>query len=325
MRTLLLSLALIVCQQSALATLPGEAAFHRGDYSTARKELADAPGFGSSSELMIMQARIEIAENNLDDAQELIDTVIKADTKSALAHALLGQLHGMQASRASLFKAGRYAKKSLAAFETALELDPELEEALVGMVRYRHSAPALFGGSIDKAIETAHSLEDINPVAGGLELATIYGKQKEQDKQIATLEKIAKDHPNDPRASLALGFIEQSARNYEQASVYFDAAVSSARDTSEHTYTLQGARYQLGRTVVLSGSENEDDLNRGIEALTRYLAGPRFGDLPAIEWAHYRRGLLYERHSGKKSEAEQDFAKAADSDDRDWQRALGAR
>ncbi len=328
MRTLVISLALLVCLQGAHAQstlLPGEAAFDLGDFAKARKELAAEPGFGTQASLVLMQTRIELAENKLDEARKLVDKVIETDSNNALAYALRGQLYGMKASRASLFRAGGYAKKSLASYESALELDPDLEEALVGLIRYRLSAPTLFGGSIDKASKTAEHLKQVNPVDGGLELAAIYGKQKEDVRRVELLQQIAKDHPQDPRASVALGFIEQASRNYDQAGDYFAAAVTAASSSPEHTYSAQAARYQMGRTVVLSKSDRKAEVEKGIAVLSDYLAGPWYGDLPDFEWAHYRRGLLYERLIDKNAEAEQDFTQAAKTDDRDLQRALGSR
>ena len=317
----LFKITLLLCTFSVLAEVPGQSALERGDYATARAEVAKAAAVQESSALTLMLGRINLAENKLDEAEKLFDSVLETEPANALAHALRGQLFGLKTSRASLFKAGGYARESLASLELSLELDPDMEEALVGMIRYRLNAPRLFGGSIDHALSVVEKLQSINPVAGGLELANIYAEQKDQARQIALLQDLAQSHPNDPRASLALGFMMQRERKWEKASSHFTAAVQAGKNQPEHTSSIQAASYQIGRSAVLSKTRSEIEILEGIDALGNYISGPQFGDLPDLEWAHYRRGLLYAR-LGKQAEAEQDFSVAATSSDRDLQRAL---
>jgi len=190
------------------------------------------------------------------------------------------------------------------------------------MVRYRLNAPALFGGSVDKAASAADQLVKVNPVLGGLELANVYAKQGDEDRRVALLEELAAEHTQDPRAPLALGFIEQGAGNFAKAFDYFEAAVNGAVDNPKHTNPVQAARYQMGRTIVLSKSDDVAEIDQGIAALSDYLTGAAFGDLPEFAWAHFRRGLLYERLDDKAAEAQLDFSAAANTEDRDLQRVL---
>ena len=94
-------------------------------------------------------------------------------------------------------------------------------------------------------------------------------------------------------------------------------ALAAAETQPDHTVTAQAARYQIGRTAVLS----ETNFENGVTALSHYLDGPRFGELPDFYWAHYRRGLLHESLQNTE-EAQRDFEFAAATDDRHLKRAL---
>ncbi|MFK8032303.1 MAG: tetratricopeptide repeat protein [Gammaproteobacteria bacterium] len=321
----LLQITLLLCTMSALAEVPGQVSLDAGDYDKARAEVAAAAKAGESSELTLMLGRISLAENKLDEAEKHIEHVIEDEPDNAEAHSLRGGLYGLKASRASLFRAGRYAKQSLASLERALELDPELEEALIGMIRFRLSAPRLLGGSKERALKSIKKLQSVNPVAGGLQLADLYGDQKDQTRQLELLRELTESHANDPRAFVTLGYIMQQQNEWEKAGINFKAAVSAGKGAPEHTSSVQAARYQVGRSAVLSKTESTAEINLGIAALSDYIDGPRFGDLPDLAWAHYRRGLLYERLGDRQTEAEKDFSVAATSSDRDLQRALGGR
>ncbi|MEM7081388.1 MAG: tetratricopeptide repeat protein [Pseudomonadota bacterium] len=316
---------LITLFSSKADTLPGQLAFEQGDYERAKVEVLAADDFDGSPELQTLYARIELSQNQLDAAQQRITQVLEQHPQNADALAAAGQLYGQQASRASMFRAGKFAKRSLAHFEQALESDPEHQHALQGIILFKLSAPALFGGSVDDAKRFAKQLESIDEVEGKLAFANIYRKLSDDVRQLETLQTLYENHPNDPRAPLALAFVEQADNNWSGAHDYFAAALNAARTDARHTYSAQMARYQLGRNVVLSKTTEESKVAAAVASLSDYLDGPQFGDLPAREWAHYRRGLLFEKLDGREDAAIADFEAAATTDDRDLKRALSGK
>ncbi len=312
---------LALCWTCAMADLlPGQLAFQSGDYEQARAEVDTALDNTDSSALKLMHARISIAENQLADAGESIQGVLKSEPGNARANTLKGQLFAIKASRASLFRAGKLFREALNAYETALTHDPKHTEALTGLIRLRSSAPALFGGSYKKALATAETLRNIDPVVAGLETAAVYKAKRDNKQHVKALNQVIQSHPSDPRAWLELGFVEQGERNWQPAYEHFIAALAAAKDHPEHTITAQSARYQIGRTAVLSRLNTE----LGIDSLSSYLEGPVFSELPDVQWAHYRRALLHVRMKSD-DKAELDFELAGQTDDRDLKRALRSR
>ncbi len=300
--------------------LPGKLALQSGDYDQARGEIAAALTVENRPELRVMQARVSMAENSLTDAEQTIRNVLTSWPENAEAHAVNGKLFAIRASRASIFRTGKYIRKAIAAYETALEYDPDSTEALIGMIRLRSSAPALFGGSYEEALAITQRLHKTDPVVAALETASIYKSKRDSKRHINELNTLIQSHPGDPRAWLELGFVEQSEQRWEPAHQHFKTALEAAKDHDAHAVTAQSARYQIGRTAVLSNANTES----GIDALTDYLEGPRFRELPETQWAHYRRGLLHERLN-QPGKARSDFTLAAETSDKDLKRALRGR
>ena len=315
-----LTLALICCGIANASSLPGQLALQTGDFDRARAQVEAALAQAESPALRLVLAQIALAENQLDDAQRIVADVLGSAPDNADAHALNGDIYALWASRAGLFRTGKFARSALQAYDMALSLDPHHVDALTGMIRFRNSAPRLFGGSMEQALEGARRLSRIEPVTGALETAAIYADRGNGERHREILLELTRTQPSDPRAWLQLGFEEQRERNWQTAHDYFDQARAMASGKPQHMVTLQSARYQLGRTAVLSGEHKET----GVGALTDYLAGPQFSELPEFEWAHYRRALLLDK-LGDGTGAQRDFARAARSDDRDLQRALRGR
>lgn len=313
--------AVALCWTCAVADLlPGQLALQAGDYEQARAEVDAALGNTDNSALRLMQAKISIAENRLADAEQTIAAVLERDPDNAQASTLKGQLYAIKASRSSLFQTGKFARESLRAYETALTLEPNHTEALTGMIRLRASAPALFGGSFKQALAAADVLRNIDPILAELETAAVYKARRDGREHVNVLNRVVRSHPSDPRAWLELGFVEQGKRNWQSAHDHYEAALSAAKDHDEHAITAQSARYQIGRTAVLSKANTE----LGIDALGDYLEGPAFSELPDYQWAHYRRALLH-LQLNRDDLARHDFELAGQTKDRDLQRALRGR
>lgn len=293
----------------------------QGDFAAAREQvdlaLQDTP---DNPALLLMKVRVELAENNLDLASTTINNVMAKNAKNPDAQALAGKLFGLKASRASIFKAGRFAKKSLTAYETALKLQPDNQEALIGMIQYRLSAPRIYGGDPNIALSYAQQLKDIDPITGSLELARIHEAKNNDEQQMVTLQELTTSNPEDPRAWVQLGFIHQAKRDYPKAHSAFDSAIDAAMTHGSHHESAQAARYQLGRTAVFAKTNAEE----GIAALSDYVSLPIPIESPEKAWALYRRGLLYE-FNGQKDQAQRDFDEARNTEDKNLLRLLKGR
>ena len=112
-------------------------------------ELAKAE-FGSVNSAMGNKMQ-EKAEEHLAKAKEYTLQVLKADEKMANAHALLSGIYGMEIGFSPM-KGMTLGSKSNKAIKTAFKLDPNNAFAFYQQASSYLHTPAMFGGSIKKAI-----------------------------------------------------------------------------------------------------------------------------------------------------------------------------
>ena len=164
----------------------------------------------------------------------------------------LGRAYGRLAEGASFLTALGYAKKTVRAFERAVELDHSNLEALSDVFEYYLQAPGIVGGGLDKAEEIARRIAGLNeaeyhwasarlaekrgnPVAAEqefraalladpsevgrmLDLATFLSARGRYGDSEALFRAAAEQHPNSPKVlyAHAAAYI-QSKRELDQA------------------------------------------------------------------------------------------------------------
>lgn len=304
-------IALVIALSAGLLRAsPATEAFEANDYTRAeallRAELANEADAGKQ----VMLGIIAMSRAEFEPAYAIFEKAIAIDSNNADAHYWLGASAGSLAGNASLFKAAGWAKKTRRAFERAIELDQTHVPAHQGLVQYYLQAPGFLGGDKDKAKTLAAKLALFSPTEGRLLQAQIHAQLKEPEQQRAILTELIGEQPDDPRAYLQLGFLDQGDEEFSEAINAFRRAVATDGDGEEADNARQAARYQIGRSAVFSGEQAA----LGIDALTDYLAGEMYPGNPGAGWATYRRGQLYQI-AGEQEKAAEDFATAETLED----------
>jgi Tfp pilus assembly protein PilF len=254
-----------------------------------------ASAFGQGT--LIDQGRAALMRNDAETAANLLEKAVAQTPNSAEAHYLLGSAYGTQAEKASIFRAPGLAKKTKAEFERAVQLDPNHYEARMGLIQYYIVAPGFMGGDEKKAFEEANEIKRRDALMGHRAFAFIYGHQKKPELARKEFLDAIKEQPNSPKAHYYLGIsLLQADKNYMGAAEEFEMAVKI--DPS-----FMPAWFQIGHMAALSGAS----LQRGEEALQKYLAYTPKQEEPPLYRAHYWLGSVYEKQ-GKKAEARQSYS-----------------
>jgi tetratricopeptide (TPR) repeat protein len=104
------------------------------------------------------------AERTLDTAIENAQQSIKLNEKSADTHSLLGDLYGRKISFGiGMFAGPKFGPKAQAENKRALELDPNNPRVFASWGREYMNAPKMFGGDLDKAIESFRKSTQLDP------------------------------------------------------------------------------------------------------------------------------------------------------------------
>jgi Tfp pilus assembly protein PilF len=237
--------------------------------------------------------------NDADAAADYFEKAVAAQPKNALYHFWLGQAYGSQAQNASMFSQMRLAGKTKDEFERAVQLDPNLLDARFGLIDFYTMAPAIAGGSEEKAMQQAAEIKKRDSVLGHRAMARIYSRQKKTD--LARNEWLAavKEQPNSAKAHNGLaGFYLGVDKNNAAAMAEAEAAVKA--DPS-----YMPAWFRIGQVAANAGTS----LPRGEEAMKKYLAYKPQDNEPGHADANYWMGMIYEK-MGRKAEAKASYQAA---------------
>lgn len=228
--------------------------------------------------------RIALEERKLDRAIDYFEAATKLDSKNSTYFLWLGRALGREAQQANVLRQPGLAKKTRAAWERAIELDPDNLDARADLIQYYVQAPGFLGGSDEKALEQAEEIRKRNALRGYLELGALH----EREKRFAEAEQAylaASQEPSDRHVGkYRLGLFYQNAGEYDKAFDLFEAMV--AADPSEY-----GALFQIGKTGALSGQR----LARASEALESYVRTTPGRNDPSLAAAHWRLGMIHEK------------------------------
>ena len=232
--------------------------------------------------------RIAMEERKNDRAADYFEAATKLDPKSSTYFLWLGRAYGREAQNANVLRQPGLAKKTKAAWERAIALDPDNLDARSDLIQYYVQAPGFLGGSTQKALEQAEEIRKRNALRGYLELGALY----EREKKLADAEKAylgaAKEKSERHVGEYRLGVFYQNTGAFDKAFELFESMI--AANPSE-----VGALFQIGKTGAMSGQR----LERATEALEAYLQTTPGRNDPSLAAAHWRLGMIHEKRQDR--------------------------
>jgi len=150
--------------QIASATLTqANADLQAGQADSALALLTPLPATGQGAdEAQNLLCRVRFTLQQWAQAAAECQQAVSLAAKNSDDYMWLGRVLGGEASHASLFSAYGDAKKSLAAMQTAVQLNPQNAPALMDLGDYYAQAPGIAGGGTDKATAIALDLDKVD-------------------------------------------------------------------------------------------------------------------------------------------------------------------
>lgn len=232
--------------------------------------------------------RIAFDEKKYDEAEEFFEEAMEADETVAEYHLWYGNTLGTIAGDANIFRQATLGPKMKSAWEKALQLDSKSVDARESLIQYYLQAPAIAGGSVDKAIELANEIVKLKPAEGHRQLGNIYYREKkyaEAEKEFIAMAKA------DATYTSGLANFYMLQKQYDKAFALFEDALKKNPNDMM-------AIYQIGKASAVSGQK----LDRGEECLRKYLTYKPQGNEPSHAGANMRLAQVMEKQ-GKKTEA----------------------
>ena len=245
-------------------------------------------------------AAARAARERGDDAKaaELFEKAIAADSKNAEYHFLLGATYGDMAQRASILKQAGLAKKTRAAFEKAVQLDPNHTDSRFALISYYLIAPGFMGGSEAKAAEQAAEIKKRDALDGHRAYARIHRHNKKPELARKEMVEAVREQPNSAKAHYYLG-------NHYAADKMWAEAVHEYEYALKLDPAFMPAAFRIGYVAAETGN----DAARGEASLKKYLTHKPGKDEPPLASAWFYLGQLQEK-LGRKADAKQSYGNA---------------
>ena len=248
---------------------------------------------------LIHQGQAALDRGDADAAIAVLEKAIAQNPGSADAHYHLANGYGIKAQQGGLLAGAKYAPRMKEEYEKAVALDPKHVDARFGLVQFYILAPALMGGSKEKALEQAKEIKAVDPLLGHRAYASVYAQQKKLDLAKQEYLDAIRGQPASPQAHSFFG------QHLASVEVDYDAAFAEFEAALKIDPHYMPAFYHLGRTAALA----EANLARGEEALKKYLDYTPTDKEPRLANAHYFLGVIYEKQ-GRKAEAKERYQAA---------------
>jgi tetratricopeptide (TPR) repeat protein len=246
---------------------------------------------GADGAAAFWTGRAFLAEGDWEEAERWLERALERSPAQADYHYWAGVATAERVQRAGMVTAMRRAGRIRERWERAVALDPRHVDARESLVEYYLNAPAIAGGSREKAEEQARVLSGIDVAAGHRATASIRIAAEDSVGAIAALRSAVAAEPGRAETRMTLGLGLQSMGRWDEALATFEEALA-------HDPRALAALYQVGRTAALSGKY----LEKGEAALRAYVAAPAAPDRPAHAAAWWRLGQVL-RHGGRTAEA----------------------
>ena len=140
---------------------------------------------------------LALMRNDSEQAVQWLEKATQLAPANSYYCRLLGDAYGQSAGKAGVFSRMGFAKKCLACYNKAIEIDPNNLDARSGRIEYYRRAPAIVGGGMDKAYAEAAEIRQRDPLRGAAVLGNLYVAEKKYAEAFALLDElIAKDSAN---------------------------------------------------------------------------------------------------------------------------------
>jgi tetratricopeptide (TPR) repeat protein len=154
--------------------------FQAQQYNAAKTLLEKALGTADiDGTIHYYLCRIHFALDSYDMASEHCKIAVQLQDNQPDYHFWLGRSYGAVAANANPLQQAALASKIRKAFEKTVALDPTHVQGRVGLVNFYLRAPAIMGGSLDKAYAHVQTLIGLDEIEGRLLLARFYEKTQQ--------------------------------------------------------------------------------------------------------------------------------------------------
>ena len=282
----------------AFADLTPVDLLNRGRADEAIRTLSQQVSNSGSAENFNLLCRAYYAVQDYDNAIRNGERAVQLNPNDSYYQLWLGRAYGEKASRSGALTAFSLARKTVAAFEKSLQLDPSNWRARRDLAEYYVEAPGIVGGGKDKARRIADQVAGSDPQTADWIRAIIAMDDKNYGEAERQFRAAISASGNQGTMWLELARLYKNQQRWSD----FDVAIKQALDTPKKGST---DLFDAGKMLI---SVNRD-LPLAVQSLRSYLDSGHTDEYGPAFAAHFLIGQGLEKQ-GKSHEAQASYREA---------------
>jgi tetratricopeptide (TPR) repeat protein len=208
----------------------------------------------SNADVHYYLGRLALSREDADTAVRELETAESLDPGSARDHQALGDAYGYSAMKAGIFSKYGLARKCLAEFQRASELDPADVDTHARLLEFYSRAPWVIGGGLDKAQSEAAKIRELDPKRGHQAYAALYLSDGKYDLALSELEAALKAAPDDYVSLYQLGLLAAvSGQHLDRGLVSLRQCLKIAAPKGAPSHSA--AQWRLGNILEKMGDK----------------------------------------------------------------------
>lgn len=186
--------------------------------------------------------------NDTKKAVSLLERASSASPDRAELQVELGNVLARRIGEVNFLQQAMIASKMRGAYEKAVALDPKNINGWIGLAQYFSNAPAVAGGSLEKATEYAKQVEKLDPYQGALQLGFVAAKGGNLERASEDYKRAGEMKPTEPWPYVFLGQAYLNAKKLPEAKQAFEIALQRRPNCAPAAAGLRGAEDALGKS-----------------------------------------------------------------------------
>ncbi len=252
----------------------------------------------ASAENYHLLCRAYYETQDYDNAIRNGERAVQMNNSVARYHLWLGRAYGEKAEQAGPLTGFSLARKTVASFEKAVQLDPSDWRARRDLAEFYIEAPGIVGGGKDKARKLADDVSSSDPVTAAWIRASIAAETKNYTEAENQFRSAVAASGNSATMLLELARFYRRSQRWQEFDRAMNEALSARKKSSTDLFDAGEMLVKANRNVAL-----------GVESLRKYLQSGETDEYAPAFKAHFLIGQGLEKQN-KTGEAQAEYRAA---------------